>query len=96
MPCMMQDVLKAMLTAADGIQEKGGTFTVGTEHRVSFYLGEQGRGLVVSEVTQVQLTPQFAAISGRDIGTLYTPYESVFAISVKPPKGSSKSRAGFA
>lgn len=85
-----------MLQAADGIKEKSSVFSVAPDYRVSFYLGGEGRGLSVSEVTQVRLAPQFVVIEGREIGTLYTPYETVFALSVKPPRDSTKSRAGFA
>jgi hypothetical protein len=93
---MQRDVLQKILQTATGILDKGGVFIAPSEHRVTFYIGREGRGVVVSEVEEVRLHDAFAQIVGHDAGEVYAEYSEITAVSVKAPKGDVKPRAGFA
>jgi len=93
---MQRDVLQKVLQTATGLVEKGTTYSAPSEHRVTVYLGREGRGVVVSEVEEVRLHDAFVQIIARDAGEVYAEYAEISALSVKPPKGDMKARAGFA
>jgi hypothetical protein len=94
-PAMQRDVLQKVLQTATGLVEKGGAFLVPSEHRVTVYIGREGRGMMVSEVEELRLHEPFVQVIGRDAGEVYAEYSEVTAVSVKAPKGDAKSRAGF-
>jgi hypothetical protein len=94
-PAMQRDVLQKILQTATGLVEKGGAFMVPSEHRVTVYVGREGRGVVVSEVEELRLHDVFVQVIGRDAGEVYAEYSEVTAVSVKAPKGDAKARAGF-
>jgi hypothetical protein len=93
---MQRDVLQAILRASDGTSEKSGTYRVQPEHRVTFYLGTEGRGMTVNEVEEVRLADAFVALVTRETGSVYADYEAVFAVAIKPMKNNTPPRAGFA
>jgi hypothetical protein len=95
-PCMQREALQKILQTATGLIEKGTTFEVPAEHRVTVYIGREGRGVAVSEVEELKLCDGFLRILAREPGEVYTDYAEVSAIAVKPPKPDTKSRAGFA
>jgi hypothetical protein len=93
---MTRDVLQAILRSADGIAEKNGGHRVQPEHRVTFYLGTEGRGMTVSEIEEIKLSDAFVMLVTRETGSVYADYGAVFAISIKAPKSNAPPRAGFA
>lgn len=93
---MTRDVLQAILRSTDGIAEKGGSHRVPTEHRVTVFLGTEGRGMTVNEIDEIKLADAFITLVTRETGNVYADYASVFAISIKATKHSAPPRAGFA
>lgn len=93
---MTRDVLQAILRSADGIAEKGGSYRVQDEQRVTFYLGTEGRGMTVNEVEEIKLSDAFVSVTTRETGSVFADYEAVFAISIKTTKTNTPPRAGFA
>lgn len=92
---MQRDVLQSILKGQSGLAEKSGVFRVPTEHRVTFYLGTDGRGLVVNEVDAIRLLETHVALATRESGEVYCEYEMVHALSIKAPKENAPKRAGF-
>lgn len=93
---MNRDVLQAILRAESVSSEKGGIYRTQPEQRVTFYLGTEGRGMIVNEVEEIRLSDQFLTLVTRETGNVYTDYSAVFALSVKPLKANTPPRAGFA
>lgn len=93
---MTRDVLQTILRASDGIAEKAGAYRVQAEHRVTFYLGSEGRGMTVNEIDEIRLADGYLTLLTRENGTVHTDYPAVFAFSVKPLKNNAPPRAGFA
>jgi hypothetical protein len=95
-PPMTRDVLQAILRASEGTSEKGGTYRVQPETRVTFYLGSEGRGMTVNEVEGLSLADTFVSLVTKENGTVYVDYAAIFAVAVKPAKNNAPPRAGFA
>lgn len=93
---MQRDVLQAILRASDGTSEKSGIYRVQPECRVTFYLGDEGRGMTVNEVEEIRLADTFLTLVTRETGSVYADYVSVFALAIKPMKNNAPPRAGFA
>ena len=93
---MTRETLQSILRGAEGLTEKAGVFRVPSEHRVTFYLGNDGRGIVVNEVEEIKLDDEFLKLTAPEPGQVFTPYAGVYAISVKPPKPNAPKKAGFA
>jgi hypothetical protein len=93
---MTRDVLQAILRASEGTSEKGGTYRVQPEARVTFYLGSEGRGMTVSEVEELRLADAFVALLTRENGTVFVDYDAIFAVAIKATKNTAPPRAGFA
>lgn len=102
---MDRSTLEHILNAADGISTDGSTskdggtgYIVEETHRVTFYIGEGGQAtaaMAIAEVASCALYETYATITARAGATTYVPAGSVLAISVKPPKGDDRRRAGF-
>jgi hypothetical protein len=93
---MNRDVLQAILRAEGISSDKGGVYRVQAEQRVTFYLGNEGRGMTVNEVEEIRLGDLFLTLVTRETGNVHTGYEAVFAVSAKPLKNNAPPRAGFA
>jgi hypothetical protein len=93
---MTLETLQAILRSADGVTEKNGVFRIAADHRVTFYLGNEGHNMTVNEVEEIKLDKGFAALLGREAGFVYAEYAAVYALSIKPPKPNSPKKAGFA
>lgn len=93
---MTRDVLQAILRHATGLTEKGSAFRVANETRVTLYLGSDSGSVAVQEVSAIALHDAFVEISATEPGKIFTGYDAVQAISVKPPKDATASKAGFA
>ena len=85
-----------MLRAAAGLQEKGNTFRAAAEQRVTFYLGSDGRGLVVSQIEEVRLEDAFIALRTKEVAQIFADYGALYAVSLQPPKENAPKKAGFA
>jgi hypothetical protein len=93
---MTRETLQTILRATEGLTEKAGVFRVPSEHRVTFYLGTDGRGMVVNEVEEIRLADSFVSLTAPEPGQVYSDYTAVYAVSIKPPKPNAPKRAGFA
>ncbi len=93
---MTRDVLQAILRAEGLSSDKGGTYRVHAEQRITFYLGNEGRGMTVNEVEEIRLSDLFLTLVTRETGSVHTDYAGVFALAVKPLKDNAPPRAGFA
>lgn len=93
---MNRDVLQAILRAEGISSDKGGVYRVQAEQRVTFYLGNEGRGMTVNEVEEIRLTDLFLTLVTRETGNVHADYTAVFAVSTKPLKNNTPPRAGFA
>jgi len=93
---MTRDVLQTILRSAPGIQADKGVFTAAPEHKLSFYLGTEGRGITVNDVAQVRLEETFVTLTTRENEVVYAEYGGVFALSSRAPKENAPSKAGFA
>lgn len=94
---MKRDVLQAILRSSEGTSEKGGTYRVQAEHRVTFYLGAEGRGgMTVNEVEEIRLFDSFLALVTRETGSVFAEFDAIFAVAIKPMKNNAPPRAGFA
>jgi hypothetical protein len=93
---MTRETLQAILRAAAGLQEKSNTFRAKPEQRVTFYLGNDGRGLVVSQVEEVRFEDGFVALKTKEVGQIFADYAALYAVSLQPPKENAPNKAGFA
>jgi hypothetical protein len=93
---MTRDVLQAILRGAQGLSDKAGVFRAEPDTRVTFYLGQDGRGITANEIETVKLLDLYVSLSSRELGEVACPYDSVFAVAVKPPKESGPKKTGFA
>ncbi len=93
---MTRETLQSILRGAEGLTEKAGAFRVPSEHRVTFYLGNDGRGIVVNEIEEIKLSDEFVVLTAPEPGQVFTAYASVYAVSIKPPKPNAPKKAGFA
>jgi len=93
---MTRDVLQAILRHATGLTEKGSAFRVANETRVNMYLGTESGSIAVQEVSAIALHDSFVEISAPEPGKIFTGYEAVQAVTVKPPRDATASKAGFA
>ncbi len=93
---MTREVLQALLRGAPGVSEKSGTYRVASEHRTTLYLGADGRGMVVHEVESLKLFDLYVQVTSHELGEVFTSYESIHALAIKPPKESGPQKTGFA
>lgn len=93
---MTRETLQTILLGAEGLTEKSGVFRVPAEHRITFYLGTDGRGMVVNEVQEIKLSDNFITLTAPDPGQVHAEYATVYAVSIKPPKANAQQKAGFA
>ena len=69
-PPMTRDVLQAILRSAEATAEKAGSYRVLPEHRVTFYLGTDGRGMTVNEVEEIRLADAFVTLVTSETGSV--------------------------
>ena len=93
---MTRDTLQIVLRAAVGLQEKAGTFRAPAELRVTFYLGSDGRGMVVSQIEEIRLEEGYILLKTKEIGQIFADYPALYAVSLQPPKENAPKKAGFA
>ena len=94
---MKRDVIEKILARAPGVEASKDRYKVSEEHRLSLYLGEAGRAMVVGEIDRIVLDEDFLEVTTREDETvLYVSYDAVQAVSFRPPKESRGRRAGFA
>lgn len=95
MAAMTRELLTQMLKAAPGIEGKGAKYETQEGHRVSFYLGQEGRGIVVNEVLNLELHDAFLQLTTEEQGEIFTAYESVHSLTTKALKEHAPKRTGF-
>jgi hypothetical protein len=93
---MTRETLQAILRAASGVQEKSNTFRAAAELRVTFYLGNDGRGLAVTQIEEVKLEEGYIALRTKDVAQIFADYGALYAVTLQPPKENAPKKAGFA
>lgn len=93
---MTRETLQAILRAATGVQEKGGAFKAASELRLTFHLGSDGRGLVISAIEEVKLEDAFLVVKTKEVAQIFADYAALYAVSLQPPKENAPKKAGFA
>ena len=93
---MTREVLQAILRQATGLSEKGNAYRAATETRVTLYLGSDAGSITVNEISAIALHDTFIEVSAPEAGKIFTGYDAVQAVAVKPPKEAGGNRAGFA
>jgi hypothetical protein len=93
---MTRDTLQSILRATGNLQEKGGSYKATAEQRLTFYIGNDGRGLVVSQVEEARLEDAFVLLKTKESASVFADYGAVFAVSLQPPKENAPKKAGFA
>lgn len=93
---MTRDILQTILRAAGNLQEKSGTFKAAAEQRLTLYLGNDGRGLVVSQVEEARLEDAFVVLKTKEAAQIFADYAAIYAVSIQPSKENAPTKAGFA
>jgi hypothetical protein len=93
---MTRDILQTILRAAGGLQEKASVFKASAEQRVTFYLGNDGRGLSVPQIEEIRLEDAFVVLKTKEVGQIFAEYSALYAVSTQPPKENAPKKAGFA
>lgn len=93
---MDKAILRSILGQAQGVTADGSAYEVAEKHRLTFYIGRPGQAMVVSDVASCRLEDHFVAIVSRESGaTIYVEYETIHALSDRPPAPDLSRRAGF-
>ncbi|MEM9189207.1 MAG: hypothetical protein AAGF12_08530 [Myxococcota bacterium] len=93
---MTRDIVRQILTEADGVSGKGDQFSAAEGHRLQFYLGQPGQAMVLRQVTECTLADSFAALKTKEpTGELFIDYEAVHAIGTQQEKEPEARRTGF-
>ena len=93
---MDKAILRSILGAAEGVTLEDGSYQVSEKHRVTFYVGQPGQAMVISDVASCSLEDHFVTIVSRETGAaVYVEYESIHALSDRPPAVETSRRAGF-
>ncbi len=93
---MTRDTLQNILHAAGNLQEKANSFKATAEQRLTFYIGNDGRGLAVSQVEEARLEDAYVLLKTKEAASVFADYAAIFAVSVQPPKENAPKKAGFA
>lgn len=93
---MDRSTLTRILEEADGITSSGSVFEPSEGHRLSFYLGEPGRAMVLGEVRAVHLHQGYVQLDRKPTdGSLFFDYEAIHGLALRPPDEISGRRPGF-
>jgi hypothetical protein len=93
---MERSTFEAMLDAAEGVERNGTDCTVEEGYGLSFYIGEPGQAMEVSEVAALTLHDGFCEATSREHHAVYfVEYSSLHGLSIRPPSGGGGRRAGF-
>ena len=94
---MQRDTLRAVLERIEGLDVDGKTHRCREGHQVTLFLGELGRGMVVSNVQSLCLEATHAEIVAKDRGTLLVPLEAISGVQCveNEPKGAKRAGVGF-
>ncbi len=93
---MERTTLAHILTQATGVKGDADTWEAEEGHRLTFYLGQAGQAMVVSNVAKVRFDEGFLQLTrvGRD-GELFLTYDAVHGVGVVLPEEKAGRRAGF-
>ena len=93
---MERATFEAMLDAAEGIARDENRYSVEDGYSLSFYVGQPGQAMEVSEVESVTLDDSFMRAESREHHTVYfVEYSSLHGLAIRPPSGGGGRRAGF-
>ena len=93
---MTRETLAKMLEATAGVAEEKGTWEVADEHRVTFYVGQPGQAMSLSDVKSLRLHDGFLEVVMREHGTsVFVSDEDVAGFANRPLKTKEARRAGF-
>ncbi len=94
---MERITLAQILQTADGIADSGKDgYRVKDTHRVSFYLGQAGQAMEISDVERCVLEESFVAIHRREQkGIVYVDYVVVYGLATRAMKEGEARKTGF-
>ncbi len=97
-PRMERNTLAKILDTADGIVSGGKDgYRVKDSHRVSFYLGQAGQAMEISDVERCVLEEGFVAIHRREQkGIVFVDYGVVYGLATRALKEGEARKTGFA
>ncbi|MEM7449709.1 MAG: hypothetical protein AAF355_15850 [Myxococcota bacterium] len=94
---MDRATLLKMLEVTPGLTLSKEAIHVAEKHRLSFYLGQPGQAMVISDVLQATLYDSFLSLVRREDGAVLSVlYEAIHGLAVRPPKPKEERRPGFA
>jgi hypothetical protein len=96
-PRMERNTLAQILHTADGITDGGKDgYRVADTHRVSFYLGQAGQAMEISDVERCVLEESFVAIHRREQkGVVFVDYAVVYGLATRALKEGEARKTGF-
>lgn len=94
---MERTTLAQVLHTADGIVDSGEDgYQVKDTHRVSFYLGQAGQAMEISDVERCMLEEGFVALHRREQkGVVYVDYGVVYGLATRAMKEGEARKTGF-
>jgi hypothetical protein len=96
MPAMTPKVLEQILGRIEGVERKDHGYAVGEDHHLSFYVGQPGQAMVVSDVIRCHLHEEHVELLTRETHTtVFVACEDIHAVTARPPKEDEQRRAGF-
>lgn len=85
-----------MLEAATGVDTNDDAYSVQDGYSLSFYIGEPGQAMEVSEVSEIRLHDTFCEAASREHHSVYfVEYSSLHGVCIRPPSGGGGRRTGF-
>ncbi len=93
---MDRSTLARILEEADGITGKESVFEASSGHQLSFYLGQPGQALVLTEILKVHLHQGYVQLDRKPTeGSVFLDYEAVHGLALRPPDEVRGRRPGF-
>jgi hypothetical protein len=94
---MERTTLAHILDATDGITGGKDGYRIGEDHRVSFYLGQAGQAMEISDIDRCELHEGYLAVHRRDHkGVLFAEYGAIYAVACRAMREGESRRTGFA
>ncbi|MEM6959851.1 MAG: hypothetical protein AAF411_17480 [Myxococcota bacterium] len=85
-----------VLAERGGLSKDGTNYRCGSDHRLSFYIGQPGHAMVLKTVETADLQGSYAVLDMREEkGTMVVDVDAVHAVALGPAKPGDDRKAGF-